>query len=68
VAKNSSADQVRQNCFLDVQTVLGLIENYLRVRFESLLVDLLSPMGGQTMHDERIWFGQFYERLVAPQT
>ena len=36
--------QFRQDGFLHVQSVLGLIENRLRVRLESLLVNLLTAM------------------------
>jgi hypothetical protein len=38
------ACQLRQNGFLHVQSVLGLVENRLRVRFESFLVNLLTAM------------------------
>ena len=61
-----SSSELSQNRFLHVQPVLGLVENGLRVRFESFLVDLLTAMRRQTMHHQRIRLGQFHQRLVDP--
>src|SRR6185503_14586589 len=44
---------------LDVETVLGLIENGLGVGFERGFVDFLAAISGQAVHDERIRFGPF---------
>jgi hypothetical protein len=61
ISRNNSAYQVRQNRFLDVQAILGLVENCLRVRFKCCVVNLLAAMCGKTMHDQCVRLGQLHQ-------
>src|SRR5438309_8434786 len=58
--------ELGQDRFLHVQPVLRLIENGLRMHFESFLLDFLTPMRRQAMHHQCVGLGQFHERLVDP--
>ena len=59
-----------QNRFLHMEPVFGLVENSLRVRLESFLVDFLAAVRGQAVHHQHIRLGQLHKvaiDLVAAQ-
>jgi hypothetical protein len=54
-----SADKVGQDGFLHVETVFGLVENGLRVRFKRFAVDLLAPVRREAMHNKSVGMSEF---------
>ena len=51
--------QHRQHGFLDVQTVLRLVKDLVRMLLEQGGGDLLAPVGGQTVQHQRVRLGVF---------